>query len=267
MKKIIFSILTCAFIISATSCTKEMVSEKKNPFDVEKQIQQLVDQAVDPTVAVNDESTEFTEEQIRLICENQDIWSYDEIKSVIQDKTSSYQDKYSRLASKIPYDRAEDEATLETFCKRSTGYIVDSNPNHLAQVLAAAGTVVGTKSSLNVFRPINDNGTITFTDIYVSQIRQPVVFADQLVEYLPESVVFEYEVSGGNWLIAVDIVRNINGGTIVDTTHYCFDCPNGSLIWNPTLSSPANDDVIEGPMPFGVVQISANGLTPPPPIE
>jgi hypothetical protein len=136
----------------------------------------------------------------------------------------------------------------------------------LAQVLAASGTTVGIKSSLNVFRPINDNGTITFTDIYASQIRQPLVVADQIVEYLPESVVFEYEVSGGNWLIAVDIVRNV-GGVISDTTHYCFDCPNGSLIWNPTLSSPADDDVIEGPMPYGVVQISANGLVPPAPIE
>ena len=266
MKKILYILLIPMLVLGFTSCTKEAILEKKNPFEIEKQIQQLVESTIDPSVPIVDESTEFTEEQIRIITENQDIWTYDEIKNVIQDKNSSYEQKYSRLASKIPFDRVEDEATLETFCKRSVGYIADSNPNHLAQVLAASGTVVGTKSSLNVFRPINDNGTVTFTDIYVSQIRQPIVNADQLVEYLPESVVFEYEVSGGNWLIAVDIVRNI-GGVISDTTHYCFDCPNGSLIWNPTLSSPANDDVIEGPMPFGVVQISANGLVPPPPVE
>jgi hypothetical protein len=263
MKKILFALLSSFLIIS--SCNKEVVTEK-NPLDVEKEIQRLVDSSIDPSVPVNDESLEFTEEQIRTIYENQNIWTHDEIKSVIQDKNSTYEQKYSRLASKIPFDRVEDEATLETFCKRSVGYITDSNPNHLAQVLAASGTFVGTKSSLNLFRPINDNGTVTFTDVYVAQLRQPIVAGDQIVEYLPESVVFEYEVSGGNWLIAVDIVRNI-GGVISDTTHYCFDCPNGSLIWNPTLSSPANDDVIEGAMPFGVVQISANGLVPPPPIE
>lgn len=266
MKKILYILIAPIFMLGITSCQKETLVNSKNPFDVEKSIQQLVESTIDCTVPINDESTEFTDEQIRLIAENQNIWTYDEIKSVIRDKNASYEKKYSQLVSKIPANRVEDESTLETFCKRSVGYIADSNPNHLAQVIAASGMVVGTKSSLNIFRPINDNGTVSFMDIYVAQSRQPLVSADQSIEYLPESVVFEYEVSGGNWLIAVDIVRNV-GGIFADTTHYCFDCPNESLIWNPTLTSPADDDVIEGPMPLGVVQISANGLVPPIPVE
>jgi hypothetical protein len=240
--------------------------ENKNPFDVEKKIQQLVESTVDQNVPLHDESTNFTEDQIRIITDNQDIWTYEEIKNVIQDKNATYEEKYRILSSKIPLNRIENESTLETFCKRSRGYIIDSNPNHLAQVIAASGTVVGIKSSLNVFRPINDNGTVTFTDVTFAQSRQAIVNADQIVEYLPESVVFEFEVSGGNWLIAADIVHNISSN-VSDTIHYCFDCPLGSLIWNPTLSSPAEDDVIEGPLPIGVVQISANGLVPPVPIQ
>ena len=266
MKNIIYTLIIPMAIWCLTSCSKESVTEQKNPFAVEKQIQQLVESSIDTTVPIEDESTEFTEDQIRIIAENQNIWTYDEIKNVIQDKNSTYEQKYSVLSSKIPAIRVEDEATLETYCRRSRGFVADSNPNHLAQVIAASGMVVGTKSSLNVFRPINDNGTITFSDIHLSELRQAVTTADQAVEYLPQSVVFEYEVSGGNWLIAVDIVRNV-GGIISDTTHYCFDCPNGSLIWNPTLTSPADDDVIEGPMPLGIVQISANGLVPPIPVE
>ena len=248
------------------SCQKETaLSTTSNPFETEQRIQSMVDAAVDPSMPVLDEPLIITDEQIRVIAENQSFWTYDELKQVINDNRSSFQDKYAFLKSKLPNDRAENEETLETFCKRSYGYFTDSNPNHLAQVLAASGTIVGTRSSLNVFRPINDNGAVTYTDIYVSTIRQAVTSADQIIEYLPSTIVWEYEVSGGNWLIGVDIVTHV--GVITDTIHYCGDCPNGQLIWNPTLSSPVDDDVIEGALPFNVYQISANGLTPPPPVN
>jgi len=252
---------------SVSACHKQTQESiiDKDPFEVEKQITELVDNTFDPSVPLFDEPTTFTEEQIRIIYDNQNIWTLEELKDVINDSRSSFDVKYNKLKAKLPVDRVENEQTLETFCKRQTGYIQDSNPNHLAQVIAASGQVVGVNSSLNIFRPINDNGTVTFFDIYISQIRQAQTIADQVIEYIPESMVFEYQVSGGNWLIGVDIVHNV--GIISDTIHYCFNCPNGSLIWNPTLNSPVDDDVIQGGMPNGVVSISANGLTPPPPID
>ena len=249
--------------IFIAGCSKDYAKEIKNPFAEERRILELVEANADLNVPLHDEPTTFTDEQILEIYRNQNIWTLEEIQSVIGDRNSSFEEKYAFLSQKI--ERNTLEATIETFCKRQTGYIQDSNPNHLAQMIAASGMFVGTKSSLNIFRPINDNGTVTFFDIFIATRRQAVQPQDNIVEYLPESVVFEFQVSGGNWLIAADIVKTIGG--ISDTIHYCFDCPNGSLIWNPTLDSPADDDVIEGALPLNIVSISSNGLVPPQPID
>jgi hypothetical protein len=256
---LVISICTLLF----ASCTKNIERNIKTPFSEEKRINDLVNSSNDPNVPLNDEPTTFTDEQIVEIYRNQNIWTLEEIESVIRDRSGSFEQKYDFLSKKI--ERNNMESTIESFSKRQTGFIQDSNPNHLAQMIAAAGTIVGVKSSLNIFRPTNDNGTVTFFDIFIAERRQVTQPQDALVEYLPESVVFEYQVSGGNWLIAADIVTNF--GVIPDTIHYCFDCPNGSLIWNPTLNSPANDDVIEGALPYNIVSISSNGLIPPIPLD
>jgi hypothetical protein len=260
-----FSLFSIILIITLlfVGCTKNIERNIRTPFSEEKRINDLVNASNDPNVPLNDEATSFTDEQIVEIYRNQNIWTLEEIESVIRDRNSSFEQKYVLLSQKI--ERNNLESTIESFSKRQTGYIQDSNPNHLAQMIAAAGSIVGVKSSLNIFRPINDNGTVTFFDIYIAERRQVAQPQDKLVEYLPESVVFEYQVSGGNWLIAADIVTNF--GVIPDTIHYCFDCPNGSLIWNPTLNSPADDDVIEGALPFNIVSISSNGLVPPTPLD
>jgi hypothetical protein len=261
--KLKFLFLSLLVIFSLGSCSKEEAVSGKTPFSEEARIKAIVDAVVDVDAPLHDEPLTFSNDQIRTIYENQSIWTLEEIESVIRDRSASFQEKYARLAQKI--DRTSSETTIESFQKRSTGFIQDSNPDHLAQVLAAAGTTVGQRSSLNIFRPINDNGTVTFTDIFVAERRQAVQVQDNLVEYLPESVVFEFQVSGGNWLISADIVRNV--GSISDTISYCFTCPSGPLIWNPTLDSPANDDVIEGPLPNNIVSISSNGLVPPVPLD
>lgn len=245
------------------SCSKPTeVTAKNDYFQMEDKINALVDNCDDLSMPMQDEATVFTIEQIREVANAQEYWTYEEVEYAMT-STDSWQCKYDFLKSKLPSDnRDEDPGAVETFCKRQYGYIVDSSPDILAQVLAASGMTVGVKSSLNLFRPINDTGVVSISDISFATSRIVPSLADTFVELDTSSVVFEFEVSGQNWLIAADIIYRPAVG-VEQIIHYGNDSPNGPLIFNPTLASPAQDYVIEGPLPMNIGSISANGLNPP----
>lgn len=119
-----------------------------------------------------------------------------------------------------------------------------------------------------MYRPTGDTGAVTYHDVaraFLANIQGGNF--DTAIEYDPSSVVFEFQVSGGNWLIGADITYTNPQTLETEVIHYGSDSPYGPLVWNPTLNSPVDDDVIEGPLPNGVYSISANGLVPPAPID
>jgi hypothetical protein len=256
MKNLILFLFCC---VTFMSCKKE--ATKPDVFAVEQSILQKakdLDEAVpDSVIALYDEPVFLTDDQIRELAMSQPYWREDFLKTVLSGDRS-YMERYGMLKSAM--NRSSSEPKLETFVKRTNGYIVDSSPDHLAQVVAALGSTVGQQSSLNVFRPINDNGVVTFTDAMFASSRSTFQTADNLIEV--DTIGFEFPVSGGNWLVSARITYRV--GTIFQTEEYCFDCPNGSLVWNPTLGSGigVEDDVIVGPMPFNTVSISSNGQVP-----
>lgn len=263
MKNLILIFLACTTMLVAGCSKPTELTAKNEHFQWEEKINALVDNCDDLSMPMQDEAATFTLEQIRTIADEvADYWTYDEVHYAITSK-DSWQCKYDFLSSKLPNNnRDEDPGALETFCKRPSGYFVDSSPQLLAQVLAASGMTVGTKSSLNLFRPINDTGVVSAMDISFATSRITPSLADTFIELDTSSVVFEFAVSGQNWLIAADIIYRPAPG-IEEVIHYGFDSPNGPLIFNPSLASPAPDYVIEGPMPMGVGSISANGINPP----
>lgn len=223
-----------------------------------------------------DQPTVFSMDDAMMICSVEDrttnIWSDEDILKILPiDRPSdmTYEEKLNFLRSKIPVDRSVNEgATRECVNLRwNKPPRHDASLDIVAQTLAASGTFVGQMSSLNFWRPTFpfDAGTVTPFDITRSMIAsQQVLLADTEIEYDPNSIIWEYQVSGQNWIIGVDITTYDSAGQPT-IHHFCEACPLGSLIWNPTLDSPAEDDLIQGPMPLGYVAISANGLTPPSP--
>ena len=225
-----------------------------------------------------DESLVFTEDEFLEICRLEDqylnIWSNDDLKKCLpvgSKNTMDYHSKLLFLLEKIPSaQRTSEGETVETIILRSgKAPLFDSSPEIVAQTIAASGTIVGIHSSLNFWRPTfpADNGAVTSFDVTRSIIANASTsFLDTAVEYDPTSVEWAFEVSGGNWLIGATIVEYSPAG-VPTYYQYGFDSPLGPLVWNPTLGSPASDDLIQGPLPGGVVAIAANGLTPPLPIE
>jgi len=274
--KNLFLLLIGTFLLA--SCTKE-APVKTPSFDAEKFVhdhQQKVDQAAKQFADAGDGNLIFTEADFTEICrlENEvlNVFTDEELRACMpvgKRNLLAYDYKLWYLREKLNgQGRISEGGTVETFAIRQNGpAVTDANADVLAQVIAASGTTVGINSSLNLWRPINDPGTVTNFDVTraLLSIQQSTSF-DTFVEYVPESVVFEFQVSGGNWLIAADIITT-NPAGISNTIHYGNDSPNGPLIWNPTLNSPGDDDLIQGPLPSGVLSIAANGLTPPAPLD
>jgi hypothetical protein len=257
------------------SCQKQdpPVVHAATPDEHYQKIDQLVTGVQMFGDADQDQPLIFTESDYRLICRTEDnhlnIWSDEDIRMVLGNSQMTYADKLRFLREKIPASqRSVEGETLETVALRNgRAPIFDSNPDIVAQTLAASGSIVGVQSSLNFWRPSfpSDNGAVTTFDITRSMIASSQQsFLDNAVEYDPNSVVWDFEVSGGNWLIGATIVVYNSAGIPTEYV-YGMNSPLGPLVWNPTLDSPASDDVIQGPLPNGVVSISANGLTPPPP--
>lgn len=275
MKKFFFFLLSL-FLLA--SCQKEAQHENAN-FEPEIFVSKY--QAMNHDASVKfadpmDGNLIFTESEFRMICDTEDhylnVFTDDELRSILPvgaENKMPYDAKLRFLREKLsPSGRITEGETVETYSIRQSGPARwDATNDIVAQVMAASGTIVGVNSSLNMWRPINDNGQVTAFDITraISGVNQAHAL-DTAVEYDPESVVFEFQVSGGNWLISADIISTDFAGqsTII---HYGMDSPNGPLIWNPTLASPADDDLIQGPLPGGILSIAANGLTPPAPID
>lgn len=273
MKKVFafFSMLLSLFFLA--SCEKDQpVKNDWNSFvsEYQNKVEATANQFADGPEG----SLIFSESEFQAICRAEDsllnIWSDEDLRycmPVGHPNHLSYAEKLSYLRSKIAGRTVEDQ-TIETyFIRWNKPPFFDATPDIVAQVIAASGTTVGVNSSLNYWKPINDTGNIVYNDILraMAGVNQTTSM-DTYLEYVPESVVFETQVSGGNWLIAVDIVVTDFAGQ-TSTVHYGMDSPNGPLIWNSTLSSPADDDRIEGPLPGGYIQMIANGLTPPAPLD
>jgi hypothetical protein len=281
MKNLLY--LFAMVLVSVSACSKNSMSENSrpltaSPFDVEEKILSDVQKASVQNGDAFEQSIIFTRAEFDSICELEDatlnLWSDELLLSVMPVEspcTLSYKERYRLLKDAAGGSRFIGEGnTVETFMLRSSGPArFDATPDVVAQVIAASGTTVGVHSSLNFWRPTfpSDAGTVTAFDITraMSGVSQSS-WLDTSIEYDPESVEFDFQVSGGNWLISADIIVTDNAGqsTIVS---YGFNSPNGPLIWNPTLNSPADDDLIQGPLPNGIVSISANGLIPPIPAE
>ncbi len=279
--KNIFVLLLGVFAVSAIACTKEKVNDPPSysilsPQEKADQILLRIDSASRAFGDGIEQNAILTEEQFLEICAVEDmfldIWTDSDLRYVLPVGTANilpYEVKLRYLQESIPDNlriTANEGSTVETFLVRSNGPArFDATPDIVAQVLAASGTTVGRFSSLNLWRPTVpfDTGTVTAFDITraMAGVNQSGSF-DFAAEYIPESVVWLYAFSGGNWTIEADIIV-YNGAMIADTIHYGMDSPFGELIWNPTLDSPAQDDVIQGPLPGGILSISANGLTPP----
>jgi hypothetical protein len=210
----------------------------------------------------------------RIEDQKMNIWSDEDLRKCLPvggKNNFDYQSKLLFLLEKIPSEQRTTEGqTVETIILRSgKAPLFDSSPQIVAQTIAASGTIVGIHSSLNFWRPTfpADNGAVTAFDVTRALIAyNNTSFLDNAVEYDPTSVEWLFEVSGGNWLIGATITAYSAGGTPT-VYQYGLDSPLGPLVWNPTLNSPADDDLIQGPLPGGVVAIAANGLTPPLPTE
>lgn len=275
MKKILTFLLLFSSIF-LFSCTKqdEQIVHALSPEDHYQKIDQLVTESMMIGDADQDQSIVFTESDFKKICavENNEInvWSDADIRYVLGNTSLSFDEKLKFLREKIPASlrNANEGQTVETVMIRNgKSPLYDSNIDIVAQTLAASGTTVGVHSSLNFWRPSfpSDQGTVTTFDITRSMIAaNQSSFLDTAAEYDPTSVEWEFEVSGGNWLIGATIVV-YNSAGIPTNYQYGMDSPLGPLVWNPTLGSE-NDDVIQGPLPNGIVSISANGLTPPVPV-
>lgn len=274
MKKILNLLLLISSVF-IFSCTKqdEPILHALSPDEHYQKINQLVADAMLQGDADADQSLLFTETDFLKICAVEDneinIWSDADIRHVLGNHSLSFDEKLQFLREKIPASlrNANEGQTVETVMLRTgKAPLYDSNIDIVAQTLAASGTTVGVHSSLNFWRPTFpfDAGTVTTFDITRSMIAaNQSNFLDNAAEYDPTSVEWAFEVSGGNWLIGATIVV-YNSAGIPTTYQYGMDSPLGPLVWNPTLASE-NDDVIQGPLPNGIVSISANGLTPPPP--
>jgi hypothetical protein len=275
--------LFAMILVSVSACSKNSFAEHPreivdSPLEIESKILATVQNAAFQNGDAFEQSIIFTRAEFDSICalENAslNLWSDEVLRSVMPIESPcnlSFNERYRILKDAAGSNRSLSEgSTVETYMLRSSGPArFDATADVVAQVIAASGTTVGVNSSLNLWRPTfpSDAGTVTSFDITraLSGVNQ-ASWLDTSVEYDPESVQFEFQVSGGNWLIAADIiVTNHAGQTTVIS--YGFDSPNGPLIWNPTLNSPADDDLIQGPLPNGIVSISANGLTPPIPSE
>jgi hypothetical protein len=270
MKKFFFALwMLFAVSVIAVACTK--VEEQSPPEQVyQEMIQKYSGHVPDEGV---EEAMTLTAAQFDELANAQTLWPREVLAMVLpvegnRNRPVTYQERLQILRSHLPDTRTEDASTVETWIRRQNApAMFDATSDVVAQVFAAMGTTVGQKSSLNLWKPVNDTGAVTFHDgaRAVSALNQTGNF-DFYAEYLPESVVFEFEVSGGNWLIGATVIRNNATGLMPDTVQFGFNSPNGPLIWNPTLSSPADDDWIEGPIhpQYGITAISANGLVPPP---
>ncbi|CAB4139108.1 hypothetical protein UFOVP350_42 [uncultured Caudovirales phage] len=269
MRKFLFAIAALWMIsVTAMACTKEEHAEN-NPEQVYQEMLEKYSATV-PDEGV-EESLTITHAQLDELAMAQTFWPREVLEMVLpvegnRSRPATYQERLEVLRSYLP-ERSEDAGTVETWIRRQNAPALrDATADVVAQVFAAMGTTVGTRSSLNIWRPVNDAGTVTFHDgaFALSALNQSGNF-DSYAEYLPESVVFEFEVSGGNWLIGATVIRNNATGLQPDTVVFGFNSPNGPLIWNPTLSSPSDDDWIEGPIHpgYGITAIAANGLVPP----
>lgn len=286
LKHLILSIMALGVLMVAfDSCTKAEEKElAKNEIAIlspQEKADLILNNVSQASLAFADGDREdsmiLTEAQFTEICAMEDahvnIWRDEDLRTVLPVGTRNnipFEDKLLFLRQFIPASirRVEDGGTTETYQVRNGNAWFDTNPDIIAQVIAASGTIVGTKSSLNLFRPAGDTGAVTYHDVARAMLGniQNGIF-DIALEYDPTSVVFEFQVSGGNWLIAADIIYTNPQTGQTETLQYGSSSPNGPLIWNPTLNSPVQDDVIEGPLPSGVLSLSANGLVPPAPID
>lgn len=271
-------LLMFSFCMLLFSCSKqEVVTTDTGNTLLETSERMIQESASEYGDGPMDQSTIFSMADAMIICRIEDsttnIWSDEDVLRVLPidgPSDMTYLEKLAFLRSKKPSDRNSSSEGLTRECvnlrwNKPPRY--DSSPDIVAQTLAASGTFVGQMSSLNFWRPTFpfDAGTVTAFDVTRSMIAsQQVLLADTEIEYDPNSIIWEYQVSGQNWIIGVDITTYDSAGQPT-IHHFCEACPLGSLIWNPTLDSPADDDLIQGPMPLGYVAISANGLTPPSP--
>lgn len=271
MKIKIFLSALMLIAITLISCGKSEV--QKPDFDANQFVEQVQKNVIASHTgdALYDQNFDLTTAELEeiLTLENQhlNIWSDEELKNALNTSKNSHE-RYRLLAEKIPLHLRNNEgSTFETVVIRSgKSPLYDSSPDIVAQTIANFGNTVGVHSSLNFWRPTfpNDNGSVTAFDVTRSILAaNQSSFLDNAVEYDPTSVEWGFEVSGGNWLIGATIVA-YNAAGVPTFYEYGLNSPLGPLVWNPTLDSD-NDDVIQGPLPNGIVSISANGLTPPVP--
>jgi len=234
--------------LSFTSCEKQTVSPEFAKYDSFVQKYSITDELIsEPSVY------EVLDEIMKT-----NLWP----KEIVKYALTCDESQEAKLRMLTEYaSRNLSEENIETICRRNTGSINvnggqaywDCSPALLAQTISQVGTGVDPRAVNNFYNAGTSINTITMSDVLRAANGVNNTAFDGIIEVA--DIVFENEVSGGNWLVGAVIVYDGQEYLYSD-----FSGNLGSLIYDPQDGGA----YLIGPMPGGITSIDITGQWTPP---
>jgi len=245
-KFLLSALLICA--ISFVACDKQK-AEPLSKYDTYLEKYSVTDELVtEPTVS------EVIDEVMKT-----SLWDRETIEYVLTcDGTP--EEKYRMLEQGASRNISE-ETGLETIARKNTGSVNvnggqaywDCSPSLLAQTISQVGTGVDPRAVNNYYNAGTSVNTITMSDVLRAANGVNNTAFNSIIEVV--DIVFENEVSGGNWLVGAVIV--VDG---IEYVYSDFTGTNGSLIYDPQDGGA----YLIGPMPLSITSVDITGQWTPP---
>lgn len=184
------------------------------------------------------------------------LWPHDLVVHVMTSNIS-VDEKLRLLEPAISRNTSEDN--LETIARKFDGVgnlnsngsaaFWDCSPSLLAQTIAQLGTACDERAVNNYYNAGTSTTSITLSDVLRAANGVANTSFNSVIEI--NDLVFEYEVSGNNWIVGA--VITYNGEEYIYSELYG---DNGGLIYAPQQGGT----YLLGPMPGGIVSVDITGV-------
>lgn len=244
-------ILLIAIVFTCVACQKaETTDIYQNKADAYIEKYQVVDQPQPEPAAA----------EVVAEIEKTGLWTREQITFILSSDLTP-EEKYEYLCSHT--GRSLESDGIETIARRfnTTGNnnvngsnaFWDCSPDLLAQTISQVGQSCNVNAINNYLNSSTSATQITLSDVLRAANGVNNTSFDSTIEIL--DLVFEYEVSGGNWIVGAVVLYNGEEYLFSELTGDA-----GGLVYSPQNGGA----YLFGPMPGGIVSVNITGLYEPP---